>query len=243
VLAIFLDTPDSRPRGFGLVSTVLHGYPLTIGLAVTLVTLIVIAPCIQVGDLVRRWESSHVPVQIMPENYFAVVDEVREALRQRGFSFQDAKSSAAMRFPLKILMRLSGSTFGKFVSDNLQTLKLENGEIAIYPADILIRAPKDDAGAIQAAIVEELAFGLANFTWTAEAEHFENLLKQLYRDYRRGKISFDDAILSVEGLTKSIEATHLDFKEWQTLFADKAVLEREIYKKRAATSMRFRKSA
>jgi hypothetical protein len=242
ILALFLDSSQSRPHGFGLVSTVLRGYPLTIGLAITLVTLIVIAPCIKAGDMIKRWESSHVPVQIMPECYFAVVDEVRQALRKRGFAYEDAKSSLAMRLPLKILMLLSGSTFRSFVSDNLQTLKLENGEVAIYPADILIRAPKDIAGAIQATIVESLAFGQANFTWTEEAEHFENLLKEIYRNYRSGKLSFDDAIFAVEGITKGIEATHLDFKEWQTLFADKAILEREIYK-RAATPTRWRKSA
>jgi hypothetical protein len=242
VLAIFLDAPETRPHGFELVRTVLRGYPLTVGLAITLVTLIVIAPCIKVSDTIKRWESSHVPVQIMPECYFAVVDEVRKALRDRGFEYQDTRSSAAMRLPLKILMLLSGSTFRSFVSDNLQTLKLENGEIAVYPADILIRAPKDVSGTIQATIVEELAFGKANFTWTEDAEHLENLLKELHRNYRNGKISFDDAIFAIEGMTKAMEATHLDFKEWQTLFADKAILERDIYKG-ASTRTRWRKSA
>jgi hypothetical protein len=67
-VSLLLRDPDKRPIGSARLRTVLRGYPFTLGLAVTLLMMCVLAPVMKLQTLMRRWASQHIPVVVRSED-------------------------------------------------------------------------------------------------------------------------------------------------------------------------------
>ena len=89
-LSTRLVDPAQRPRGAGgLVKAIGRGYPYTMGLVLTLITMTVFAPIMKmpimkIRNALRRWTAQHVPVIIEPEDYVEVLDDLESALGRGG---------------------------------------------------------------------------------------------------------------------------------------------------------------
>src|SRR6187401_1805678 len=82
--AVSVTTPESRPRGMGLVVAVLRGYPFAAVLALLLVLLAVVATVRKLRSMSKHWEDAHVPVIVKPGRYEEVLALLREKLDASG---------------------------------------------------------------------------------------------------------------------------------------------------------------
>ena len=103
--ALLLKDPGRRPRGpAATAAVVLKSYPFTLGLALTLVTMTVLAPVRKLQTLLRRWDGQHVPVMIDAAAYDAVVADVRQALAAAGWETERRPATWMLRLPTRILL-------------------------------------------------------------------------------------------------------------------------------------------
>ena len=84
-VSLLLRDPDERPAGSARLRAVLRGYPFTLGLAVTLLMMCVLAPVMKLQTLMRRWASQHIPVVVRSEDYDDVLEQVQRVLAAGGW--------------------------------------------------------------------------------------------------------------------------------------------------------------
>src|ERR1051325_8404297 len=186
-LATRLVDPEDRPRGAGaFVKSVLRGYPYTVGLAVTLILMIVFAPILKVRDLARRWTTQHVPVIVEAEDYPSVVDDLQHALESGGIKTARGRPSWMLRMPTRLLAFFAGSAVGELVAANLTRLYAPNVEVLLHPSDMVISGRNAESSRARALIAEHLTFTRAYLTWDKEANEIEDALRRVWDSVREG---------------------------------------------------------
>lgn len=139
ILATRLVDEEQRGRGAaGMVKASIRGYPYTIGMALTLILMIVFAPVLKVRDLIRRWTTQHVPVIVEAEDYPVVVDDLQAALRRGGIETARGRPSWLLRAPTRLLAWFASSAVGDLVAENLTRLYAEHVEVILHPSDMVI---------------------------------------------------------------------------------------------------------
>ena len=225
MLATRLVDEDARLKGAGgFVKTVLRGYPYTIGLALTLLLMIVFAPVLKVRDLLRRWATQHVPVIVEPEDYPAVVDDLQGALRAGGIPTERGRPSWMLRMPTRLLAFFAGSAVGDLVAESLTRLYGPNLDVLLHPSDMVISGATKDAARARAIIAEHLTFTRAYLTWDKEANEIEDALRRIFESVQGG--AGVDALARVRALEQRMQKLTLPYEEWEVLFRQKLQVER-----------------
>ena len=225
VLATRLVDEDKRLKGAGgFVKTVLRGYPYTVGLAVTLLLMLVFAPVLKVRDMVRRWTTQHVPVIVEPQDYPGVVDDLQHALRAGGIATTRGRPSWMLRAPTRLLAYFAGSAVGDLVAENLTRLYASNLDILLHPSDMVISGAAKDASRARAIIAEHLTFTRAYLTWDKEANELEDALRRVFESVQAG--AGIDALARVGALEQRMAKLTLPYEEWEVLFRQKLQVER-----------------
>ncbi len=199
--------------------SIFRGYPVTLGLALTLIMLIVLAPVMQLGHIARRWSTTHVPVIIKAESYTMVVGRIQRALDGEGMRPQRHQASWMLRGPTKLLTLLAGRTFASFVADQLAILTAPDLEVMVHPADLVISGKEATVIRARIAIAQRLLFSEANQTWTKEATDLEDQLTALWKAMAAGGVAYSTTIAPVRlmELQEQIHRTSLPFEEWEVL--------------------------
>ena len=222
VLATRLVDPEDRKGGF--VTNVLRGYPYTIGLAVTLVLMLVFAPVLKIRDLVRRWTTQHVPVIVEAVDYPTVVDDLQNALRAGGIETARGRPSWMLRLPTKLLAFFAGSAVGELVAATLTRLYAPNLDVLLHPSDMVISGREKEAARARAIIAEHLTFTRAYLTWDKEANEMEDALRRIWESVQQG--SDVDALARLRALDARLDKLTLPYEEWEVLFRQKLQVER-----------------
>lgn len=232
VLSILMVDPEDRPQGFGgKAFAILRGYPYTIGLSLTFLLMMLFAPIMKVGALVKRWTQQHVPIVVESEDYETVVTDLEAALEEGGVETRREPATWLVRFPTKVLTFFAGRTLARFVASELVTLRGKDLEVLLHPSDLIIRGREKVVAHVRAVLAERLTFTEAYFTYEKEAHAIEDRLRDLHQGMvERGERGVFDrsAFAALEKIEADLRRLELPFEEWEVLFREKLQVERML---------------
>lgn len=229
--SLFLVPSASRPRGAGRVRAVIRGYRYTLGVAVSLLMMSVIAPAIQIHNLLRRRTTRHIPVIVHGPDYAAVVDDVQRTLEAGGVTTERRRAGRALRFPAEVLSAIAGASTDRLVANELAQLIAPSVEVLLYPFDLMISGLPGDVSHVHAVLAEHLTRTKAYLTWSPEATRVEDKLRALWADVdacrdERARQACQDRLRAIE---RELEQARLPYQEWEALFRGKLLVERELF--------------
>jgi hypothetical protein len=229
-ISLFLADPAERPKGVGpTLKAICKGYPYTLGLALTLIMMLLVAPALKMRDVVRRWTSKHIPVVVESGDYFSVLQDIQRVLRRGGFETSRTKASLLLRGPTKVFTLLAGSAVDDLVAEELTTLVSPNIEVLLHPSDLVIRGREKDVSRAHALVTEHLTFTKAYLTWTKDAQEMEDRLGKLWRHVKAGADSAaSDPSTELAGIESDLKTLNLTYEEWEVLFREKLIVERAM---------------
>jgi hypothetical protein len=220
-----LDRAERPATTAAWIKAVLKGYPVTIGLSLTLAMLLVFVPILRARAAMKRWTSAHVPVLVKPEAYLEVLHDLECALAADGWRTARVPASWMLRMPMHVFGTLAGRSV-PLVAERLTTLRADRLEVTLHPSDLILSGLDGDVMRASARLAERLAFSKLYMTWTSEAQRFEDGLRKLWLSFeaRNGRES------DREGLERAIEhklrAAEVPYEEWEVLFRKLLLLER-----------------
>src|SRR5947209_7833932 len=95
---LFSQPPSRRPKGFrDTARAVIRAYPYTIGMAITIVLMCLLAPIMQLRNMANRWESTHIPMLVESEDYREVVGSIQRALAHNKLNTERRRASWMIR--------------------------------------------------------------------------------------------------------------------------------------------------
>jgi hypothetical protein len=219
--ATFIVPAEERPKGLGLVKSVLRGYPFSAVLTVTIVVLALVATFRKLRAMAKRWESAHVALIAKPKGYERVVADVREALTGAGLEHRSRPAGKLISGPPKLLDAVAGRTLGSLVPDQLIELHGKELEILVYPSDLAIVGTKLAVARARAAVVSTLTDTPAYQTSTAEAQDVEDEIQRLGEQVGRGGIPEGAAA----ELDQKLATLTVPFEDWDILYRQRLQLE------------------
>jgi hypothetical protein len=223
--AIYVAEPGHRPTGAGLVTGVLRGYPFTVVLAVTIVTLAGVSLVRKVRSLSKRWEDAHVPVIVKPGGYDRVLDDLRRVLDAAELPVTVRPAPAIVSLPPRLLDKVAGRELGGLVPDRLMMLTGSDLEVLVYPSDVAISGTKIATARARAAIAAELTTSPAYMTTTAESQRIEDAIAELAK---ADGLSGATRRQRLQELDAKIAKLAVPFDEWETVFRQRLQVELEL---------------
>jgi hypothetical protein len=229
-VSLLLRDPDQRPTGSARVRAVLRGYPFTLGLALTLLMMCVLAPVMKLQTLARRWSSQHIPVVVDSEDYDDVLDQVQRVLATGGWRTDRRLASWMVRLPTRVLTLLAGRALDAYVAKQLTTLRAERFEVVLHPSDLVLSGEEGVVVHARSLLAEQLAFGKAHLTWTKDAQALEDHMRTMHRSLAppaaageagRRAGALGPALDYVDSRLKDIDVT---YEEWEVLFRQRLLL-------------------
>ncbi len=232
VLSILMLDAEDRPAGVGgKIKAVLRGYPYTMGLAITFVLMMILAPIMKLQTLARRWTDAHVPILVEPRDYVDVLSDIEHALHDGGMETRREKATWMLRLPTRILSFFSGSTVAKYVAKELIALRGEGLEVVLHPSDLIVRGKERTVARIRSILTERLTFTKAYFTYEKEAHELEDDLRHVYESsMEKGQLGVIDrkALAKLEDIERRMRKLELPYEEWEVLFREKLQVERTV---------------
>jgi len=230
--------PADRPKGAGALATeVLKGYPYTLALALTLITMTVLAPVMKVQTLVKRWSTRHVPMIVESDAYLEVVKDVERALEQGGFPVERRPAGWMLRLPTRILTTLAGGAVDDLVADQMTSLESDRLQVLLHPSDLVISGSEKDAARANTILAQQLAFSRAYMTWDKEANELEDRMRRIWVTLRQqaqrpGVVEHNAARLAA--VEHDLQKLELPYEEWEGLFREKLMVERALLQLKAS---------
>jgi hypothetical protein len=228
-VSLLLRDPDERPAGSARLRAVLRGYPFTLGLAVTLLMMCVLAPVMKLQTLMRRWASQHIPVVVRSEDYDDVLEQVQRVLATGGWRTERRVASWMVRLPTRVLTLLAGRALDAYVAQQLTTLRAERFEAVLHPSDLVLSGEEAQVVHARSLLAEQLAFGKAHLTWTRDAQALEDDMRSLHGRLALGAgasgsrhvAGLGPALDHVDSRLKDLDVT---YEEWEVLFRQRLLL-------------------
>lgn len=230
VLATYIVPKERRPQGIkNKAKTWVRGYPYTLGLASTMVMMILVAPIMKARDLWRRWDSVHVPMIVETKDYTSVVDDIQQVLKAGGFETDREQASWMLRFPTKVLTFFAGGMVNNLVADQLTVLKASKIEVLLHPSDLVIRGKEYDVARARSLIAENLTFTKAYQTWTEEANHLEDRLASIWHQIKQDSCLQPGPCLDkLHQVEHDLRTSVISFEEWEVLSREKMSVELKL---------------
>lgn len=218
--------PAERPRDPGpRIKAILRGYPVTIGLSLTLALLLIFVPILKARAALKRWTTTHVPVLVKPEDYPAALHQLETALKDEGWPTARVPASWMLRVPMHVFGALAGRSI-PLVAETLTTLRNAHLEVTLHPSDLIFAGPNGQVMRARARVAERLAFSKLYMTWTADAQRLEESLLKVWLGIERanGQPRTDDLPM----LDHKLKTAELPYEEWEVLFRKELLLERRL---------------
>lgn len=225
--AIYVTQAERRPKGFGLVTGVLRGYPFTLVLAMTIAILAGVSLARKVRSLSKKWEDAHVPVVVKPGGYERVLEDLRNVLGRSGLPVRPRPAPAIISLPPRMLDAVAGRALGSLVPDQLMQLIGDDLEVLVYPSDVAISGSKAAMARARAAIAIELTESPAYLTTSAEAQQIEDATATLAG--RAGeRLPPTEWRRRLRELDPRIAKLAVPFDEWETVYRQRLQVERDL---------------
>jgi len=236
--SLFLLPPEDRPRRSQMLRAVVKGYAYTLGLALTLLIMCIVAPIHRLRALLMRWSTTHIPVLVESHDYLDVVTQIDRVLRSAGFETVRTRAAWMVRLPTAIFTFFAGGAVKGLVADQLTVLKSANFEVALHPSDLVIRGKEREMVRVHALITEHVTFTKAYQTWSKEANAIEDRLTALWRELRESAPDFElaGAQEKLTAIDEALRSIAVDYHEWEVLFREKLIVESRMLRVAAGVS-------
>jgi hypothetical protein len=240
--AIRAVNPDRQPRGARRIAEALiSGYRFALGIAVALVALMLVAPILWTRNFRRGWTTRHVPVIVHRRDYATVLDDVQRALNTARVPAQRGQIGGLLRVPTAVL---AFAAAGRIQALDAETARLSSPhvEILLYPFDLVISGDRAQVSRAQAIVAEQLVRTKAYMTWSAQGNTLEDRLKRLWvrigrelpdtlAEARAAAGPTADILAEVERIGLDLRAACLSYEEWEVLFREVLMVERELLRR------------
>ena len=222
---------DKQPTGAARIADAfLSGYRLTLGIAVALVALILVAPVLWSRNFLRRWTTRHVPILLHRHDYLDVLNDVQRALSAGGVFAERVRMGGLLRVPTSVLALATG---GRIRDLDAETAQLSSGqiEILLYPFDLMINGEPAQVSRAQALVAEQLPHTKAYMTWSEQGNTLEDRLKRFWMRIDGDEHSARgtaEAMAEVERIAHDLRSTCVAYEEWEVLFREVLMAERDL---------------
>jgi hypothetical protein len=225
--AVVITEAKRRPKGLGLLTGVLRGYPFTFVLAVTIAFLAVLSLLRKVRSMAKRWEDAHVPVIVKPGGYDQVLRDLEEVLDDAGLDVVQRPAPRVLSIPARLLDAVAGKALGAMVPDRLMLLSGGDLEVFVYPSDLAIAGSKERVARARAAIASALTKAPAYLTASAESEKLEDRIRAAVGEGAQAPPP-EEARRRIRALDPEIARLSVPFEEWETVYRQRLQVERDL---------------
>ena len=213
-------SPELQRKGF--VVSVLDGYPLALGYAISFLITLITVPIIKVTTLFRRWEEEHVFVQPKKDRYRDVVQQLCEAEEKAGLSPRVHPVPAAMALSTKVIKLFARGAIDSLIVSHPMVVRAKGIEMYLYPADLLIRGEKKLVAKVRAMMNRTLVERDAYLVQSEEAQHLQDELGRLWEALQR----HDPKAEVGDGLKHRLAEISTEATRAEMTFADWVLLDR-----------------
>jgi len=208
-------SPDLQRKSF--VVSVLNGYPLALGYALSFLITLIVVPAIKVATLFRRWEEQHVFVQPKKDRYRDVIQQLCEAEEKAGLTPRVQPVSSAMALSTKVIKFFSRGAIDSLVVSRPMVVRAKGIELYLYPADLLIRGEKRLVAQVRAMMSRTLLERDAYLVQSEEAQHLQDELGRLWEALHRhdSVAEVSDGLKNRLGeISQAATKAEMTFEEW-----------------------------
>jgi hypothetical protein len=222
-------SPAEARRG-GALRTVLSGYPLTLGFAISFFITLFVVPALKLAAMAKGWSDEHVYCQVKKDCYTKVLDQIRGAAEQGGVTTIEKPVPKAMGLATRVLKWFARGGLDPIVADDPRMLAGEGVSLYLYPGDLLVRGNKKEVARVRAALLRELLHADAWLTEEPEAQHIEDEIHRMWDVVERhGETPIGPTgKMRVREIARELEKTPIPVDQWSLLFLNLHRLERAV---------------
>ena len=224
--------PTEKGTRPGLFRSILQGFPITAGLALAFLVLLVTIPVLRVASALRGHQDVHVPLVTTAESYPAAAALVAETLRRHGISVRALQPPWWSALPTRILTSIGGGALSGLLTAESAYFRAGELELALYPNALLLRGPVEASARAHVLVVEALSGRPDMFqSVTAEAQDLERQIQRVWAAYRRDPEAHRNAWAlrsRLDAITAEMAERPLPFDEWQVVYRQIVQLDRAL---------------
>jgi hypothetical protein len=209
-------------RREGVAKSVLRGFPITAGLALAFLILLVTVPALRVASMLRGHRDTYVPLVTTHESYPVAANVVLDTLRRHGVEMISVEPPWWAALPSHILQCLDQGAFTGYVADQSAYFRSGELEAVLYPNALLLRGPSSVATRAHALAVEALT-GHPNMfqTVSSQAQEIERQIQRVWSVYRLNPQAHANALPLLsrfDEIATEVAKRPLSFDDWQVVY-------------------------
>lgn len=207
--------PDIHTRG--VLRTVLNGYPLALGFAISFVVTVITVPLIKIASAVRRWSDEHLYVQPKPGLYAAALHDLCEACVWAGLQPTVSPLPRSMAISTKVIKFFARGAIDTLILDEPKMIRADGLELYLYPGDLLLRGQKHRVARVRAAMGRTMLERDAYLVESPKAQRLQDELGRLWEALQRHETP-EDASEGLKSRLRQISAEStkpdINYEDW-----------------------------
>ena len=213
-LLIRAAAPDSRKRS--LFGTILNGYPLTLGFAISFLVTLITVPLVRLASLARGWTDEHLYVQPHPGAYQRALEDLRQACERAGLKPEVKELPWPMAISTKVIKLFARGGVDSLIVDDPKMVRTEGLELYLYPGDLLLRGEKHEVARVRANMGHTR---LERDAWLVDGPHAQFLQDELGRLWSQLDRHADEDALKIRLVAIASESSKPDisYDDWVML--------------------------
>ena len=215
----------ARTKRGGVLSAMIQGYPVALGFAAAFVITVVTVPIVKVVSLWRRWTDQHVFVQPQDHRYEKALHELAEACVMVGMRPEVCDVPLSMALSTKVIRFFARGAVAPMVVEDPKMLRMENLELYLYPADLLIRGDKHKAAHVRAMMTRTKLERDAYLVAEAEAQSVQDEICTVWNTAEK---TGGNGKSQLEEIRHWLDTRDITFEDWSTLERITRHVEREL---------------
>jgi hypothetical protein len=215
-VSLLVSDPEDRPKGLGMIASILRGYLLAPALALTLVLLALAGSFRKIDSVIHRRTDAHIAIVVRPGRYEPLVGDLENTLKAANLVTGRRPGSTVLTVPAHIIAGIAGGGIRRLVPDQLIELRGPELAVAVYPSDIAMTGSQAAVSRARAAISRDVRSVDAWFTTTKEAQKVEDRLAALEPARAQGGGSSRSGPLAA--LDRDLMRLTVPQEEWELLY-------------------------
>jgi hypothetical protein len=223
-------TPQPIERE-SVLTRLLRGFPITIGIASAFVVVFVTVPVLRVASILRRRVEVHVPLVTDAAGYETVATATARTLTDHGYPVRAATPKWWMTVPSRILLALGGAAFRDYIPQRLAYFRGLRLEVALNPNALLLRGSEQDTAWAHGILVEALTTAPALQTFDPGAQELERQIRRVWSVYLENPAAHERAAAlsrRLDDITRELARLPVSYEEWQVLYRQALQLGRAL---------------
>jgi hypothetical protein len=212
---IYAAAPESRAKN--IFKTVINGYPLTLGFAISFFVTLVTVPVIRLASMARRWNEEHLFVQPRAGSYAAAVEDLKEACEWAHLQPEVRPVPGPMALSTKVIKFFARGAIDSLIADDPKLIRCEGLELYLYPADLLLRGEPHKLTRVRAMMGRTM---LERDAWLVEGPHAQFLqdeLGRLWKALQNPRADLDILMLKLKGIVAETAKPDISYDDWVML--------------------------